>query len=129
MLRDSTPRYVGPSVGRSVGRSVPFLLFRRFLAFWAYGSCPDALVTFSSTAPAHPHATRVAVYPALLFLFLDRIDSLFLILSLERMKKCESETQTKVEKGFFSFLESWETSAKLPIQQFKTAKWENTTRR
>ena len=23
------------------------------------------LVTFSSTAPAHPHATRVAVYPAL----------------------------------------------------------------
>ena len=23
-------------------------------------------MTFSSTAPAHPHATRVAVYPALL---------------------------------------------------------------
>ena len=37
-----------------------------FLSFSAsYGSFPDALVTFSSTAPAHPHATRVAVYPAL----------------------------------------------------------------
>ena len=33
MLRDSTPRYVGPSVGRLVGRSVGPLLFRRFLAF------------------------------------------------------------------------------------------------
>ena len=49
----------------SVRRSVPFLLFWCFWAFWEYGSCPDALVTFSSTAPAHPHATRVAVYPAL----------------------------------------------------------------
>ena len=63
MLRDSTPRYVGPSVGRLV----PFLLFQRFWALWAYGSCPDDLETFSSTAPAHPHATRVAVYPALFF--------------------------------------------------------------
>ena len=53
------------SVRRLVGRLVPFLLFWRFWAFLAYGSCPDALVTFSSTAPAHPHATWVAVYPAL----------------------------------------------------------------
>ena len=37
-----------------------------FCDFWAYGSCPDALVTFSIIAPAHPQATRVAVYPALL---------------------------------------------------------------
>ena len=37
----------------------------RFLSFLAYGSCPDALVALSSTAPAHPHATRVAAYPAL----------------------------------------------------------------
>ena len=66
MLRDSTPRYVGPLVSRLVGLSVPFLLFWRFSAFWAYGSFPDALVTFSSTAPTHPHATRVAMYPALL---------------------------------------------------------------
>ena len=35
------------------------LLFQRFWAFWAYGSYPDALVTFSSTAPAHPHATTI----------------------------------------------------------------------
>ena len=33
-------------------------------------SSPDSLVTFSSTAPAHPHATRVAVYPALFWLTL-----------------------------------------------------------
>ena len=54
VLRDSTPRYVGPSVGPSVGR-----------AFRVCGSRPQALVT-SSTAPAHLHATRVVMYPALL---------------------------------------------------------------
>ena len=72
VLRDSTPRYYRLLVGRSVGRLVGWSVFRslfyffwRFWAFWAYSSCPDALVTFSSTASAHPHATRVAVYPAL----------------------------------------------------------------
>ena len=65
MLRDSTT--CCQSVGWSVGRSVFFLLFWRIWAFYAYGSCPDSLVTFSSTAPAHPHATGVAVYPALFF--------------------------------------------------------------
>ena len=49
------------SVYRSVGP-----LFWYFWALWAYCSCPNALVTFSSTAPAHPHATGIAVYPALL---------------------------------------------------------------
>ena len=56
VLRDSTPRYIGPLVGRSV----PLLLFRRFCC-----SCPNALMNFPSTAPAHLHATGVAVYPAL----------------------------------------------------------------
>ena len=65
-------RFVGWLIGQLVswlvGQSVPFLLFWHFWAFWAYGSRPDGLVTFSSTAPAHPHATRprVAVYLALL---------------------------------------------------------------
>ena len=49
----------------SMRRGPTVFLFLRFRAFWAYGSWPDALVTFSSTAPAHPHATKVAVYPAL----------------------------------------------------------------
>ena len=40
--------------------------FWGFWAFWAYSTCPDDPVTFSSTAPAHPHATRVAMHPALL---------------------------------------------------------------
>ena len=52
VLRDSTPRYVD--------WSVPFLFFWCFWALWAYCSCPYALVTFSSTAPAHPHATGVS---------------------------------------------------------------------
>ena len=66
VLRDSTPCYVG----QSVGWSVPFLLFWRFWAFWAYCSCLKAMMTYSSTAIAHPHATRVAVYPALFALIL-----------------------------------------------------------
>ena len=40
-------------------------LFRRFWRFWAHCSCPNAPVISSITAPAHPRATRVAVYPAL----------------------------------------------------------------
>ena len=62
VLRDSSAHYVGPSVGWLVG---PLLLLRRFWAFWAYCSYPDVLLSFSSTAPAHLHATRVVVYPAL----------------------------------------------------------------
>ena len=56
-------RLVGrSSVGRSVGRShFTFYMFLFFLPHW---SCPNGLVT-SNTAPAPPHATSVAVYPAL----------------------------------------------------------------
>ena len=43
------------------------LFFRRFWAFWAHCSCPNALVTSSSTAPAQPHAIGVTMYPALFF--------------------------------------------------------------
>ena len=69
MLRDSTPRFVGPSVRPSVRRSVGpsvrhTLLFLGFCGFWPHCSCPNDLVT-SISAPAHPHATGVAVYPAL----------------------------------------------------------------
>ena len=56
-------------VHQLVGWSVLFLLFRHFWAFWAHSSCPNALVTFSSTAPAHPHETGVAVYLALFSLY------------------------------------------------------------
>ena len=64
VLRDSTLRYVGPSVGWSV---CPFLFFGVFEFFQACCSSPVPQMTFSSTAPAHPHATGVAVYPALFF--------------------------------------------------------------
>ena len=33
---------------------------------WGDKHMSKVVVTFSSTAPAHPQATRVAVYPALL---------------------------------------------------------------
>ena len=62
VLRDSTPRFVRllvcPSVGLSVRQSVTLLLF------WPQSSCPNNQVT-SNMALAHPHATGVAVYPAL----------------------------------------------------------------
>ena len=52
---------VGWSVGRSVGHT---LLFFMILFLWPHCSCPNSLVT-SNMAPAYPHATSVAVYPAL----------------------------------------------------------------
>ena len=54
-----------PSVGRLVGRSVGHtLLFFMILLLWPPCSCPNSLVT-SKMAPAHLHATSVAMYPAL----------------------------------------------------------------
>ena len=52
------------SVGRSVGWLVPFILFGVFELF-EHTAPAQTQVTFSSTAPAHPHATRVTVYQAL----------------------------------------------------------------
>ena len=54
------------SVCQSVGLLVTFYFFFTILFFWPHCSCPDGLVT-SNMAPAHPHATSVAVYPALFF--------------------------------------------------------------
>ena len=77
MLPNSTPHFVRPSVCLSVCLSVrlsvrqsvsPFLchtsLFLGFGSLWPHCSCPNDQVT-SNTAAAHPHATGVAVYPAL----------------------------------------------------------------
>ena len=72
----SVGRVVGWLVGWLVGPRFILLAFLRFFRMWLlpkcpgdllqHCSCPNALVTFSSTAPAHPHANVVAVYPALL---------------------------------------------------------------
>ena len=62
VLRSSTPCFVGPSIGLSVT-----LLFLFFCGFWPHYSSQNDLVT-SITAPAHPHATGVAMYPALLII-------------------------------------------------------------
>ena len=64
MLRDSIPRFVSPSVGWLVGPSVgrsPFSLILSFCGLWPHCS------SNSITAPAQPHATRAALYPAMLF--------------------------------------------------------------
>ena len=90
--RNSIRGFVRPSVGPLVRWSVGLLVqghrvekwknerFRYFLCVfahpsatilwhrvfcWAHCSCPNALGTFSITAPAHLHTTGVAVYPAL----------------------------------------------------------------
>ena len=60
---------VRPSVRRSVRPSVrpSHFTFLFFCGLWPHCSCPSDQVT-SNTAPAHPHATGVVVYPALLSL-------------------------------------------------------------
>ena len=63
-LYTSFCRSVRPSVRPSVRHT---LLFWGFCGLWPHCSCPNDLVT-SNTAPAHPHATGVAVYLALLTL-------------------------------------------------------------
>ena len=69
VLRDSTPRWSNHrSVRWSVRLSVRHtLLFLGFCSLWLHCSCPSDQVT-SNKAPAHPHATGVAVYPALLLM-------------------------------------------------------------
>ena len=62
VLRDSTPRFVGSSVRPSV-RPSHFTFFVFF--FVVFGLTAPAQVT-SNMAPAHPHATGVAVYLTLL---------------------------------------------------------------
>ena len=68
VLRDSTSRFVGPSVGWSVGRLVGRSSFYIFMCLRSLASLllPKSYSN-SITAPAHPHATGVAVYPALLY--------------------------------------------------------------
>ena len=63
VLRDSTTCLVGPSVRPSVRHT---LLFWRLWGLWLYRSCPNAPLT-SNMALDHPHATGIAVYPALFF--------------------------------------------------------------
>ena len=60
---------VGPSVRWSVRHT---LLVFGFCSFWPHCSCPNNLVT-SIMAPAHPHATSVAVYPALFYFLITLV--------------------------------------------------------
>ena len=64
-MRDSTTRYAGRSICPSVSQSATLCFCGRFWRFLHYCSCPNAWEVVFITAPAHPHATLVAVYPAL----------------------------------------------------------------
>ena len=55
------------SVHPSIGWSVTLSFFGVYGRFWGYCSCPIAWLVNFIIAPAHPHATEVAVYTALLF--------------------------------------------------------------
>ena len=66
-VRPSVRLSVCPSVRLSVRPSIT-LLFRCLWDFLPHFSCTNAPLT-SSMAPAHPHATGVAVYPALFLVF------------------------------------------------------------
>ena len=66
----SVRRSVSQSVRPSAHRSVTLYFFLGFCGFWPHCSCSNDLVT-SIMAPAHPHATGVAVYPALFKLELE----------------------------------------------------------
>ena len=67
-VRRSVRLSVRPSVGLSIRHT---LLFFCFCGLWPHCSCPNDWVT-SNTAPAHPHATGVAVYLALFSTRTDR---------------------------------------------------------
>ena len=56
---------------RSVGQSVTLSFFDVYGRFWGYSSCLTALLVYFITAPAYPHATWVAVYPALFLLEME----------------------------------------------------------
>ena len=69
-VRPSVHPSVHLSVRLSVGWSVTHTsLFFMILFLWPHCSCPNGLVT-SNIAPAHPHVTLVAVYPALFLIIL-----------------------------------------------------------
>ena len=63
--RNSTPRFVRPLVSRLVGWLVGRSVGPHFTFFMFLRSLPECSSN-SNTAPAHPHATGVAMYPALL---------------------------------------------------------------
>ena len=118
VLRDSTPRFVGPSVRPSVRPSVGpsvrhTLLFLGFCGLWPHCSCPSDQVT-SNMAPAHPYATGLAVYPALLIrLFKNEVSfNLFfqlktLISGLYKLLLKEEEERLPSLNGGWDSLSRW----------------------
>ena len=60
VLRDSTPRFVGPLAGRSVGwSSFYFLAFLSFLSLLLLPKCSSDLLLHCSCPPAHDLGSRV----------------------------------------------------------------------
>ena len=70
-----------------------------FCSLWSHCSCPNDQLT-SITAPAHPHATWVAVYPALfcslLVICFGTIDQRVILVKLG-YNLCDTATNVKYE--------------------------------
>ena len=95
-----------PSVGRSVGRSVGWwsvgrshFTFFMILFFLPHCSCPNGLVT-SNIAHAHPHATAVAVYPALFSIYNNIWPDVHLLLISRSQKDWADPSSTYMEKSY-----------------------------
>ena len=69
------------------------LLFLGFRVLWPHCTCPNDLVA-SIAAPAHPHATGVAVYPALFFPFTFSSSSSSLLVQLNPAQGPDFKGQT-----------------------------------
>ena len=88
VLREYTP------LCRSVGRSPCYF----FGVFELFGSYPVAPVIFSSTAPAHPHATRVTVYLALFNIRCGSIEHEILTATFSKKLKWDYDKIEQIEQ-------------------------------
>ena len=112
VLRDSTTRYVGPSVGWSVGWLVSplftFLAFLSFLSIRLLPRCPSDLLQDCSYPPAHDQGSRVSGLAQCQQAFiaslpLPKCFACLQILSLP-CTKCTRLTQLCIQPCFFFFI-------------------------
>ena len=88
---------VGPSVSQYVGNT---LLFQHFWVVLSLPFLPKCLVSLI-TAPAHLHATLVAVFPAFFFIFSE-----IKLLHLCRLRK-ERKKDKQVMQGHNIVVDGW----------------------
>ena len=108
---------------QDVHYAVPFTLeylkMPCFWTFWAHCPCPNAPVTFSITAPAHPNANGVAVCPALFIL--EPFNSWALFISFDsQVAICDSPIGPSTSSILSVTLTDWQHSVSM---QYKAGEW------